>query len=59
MEPYYTTEDWKSGQKWSHYSQRMRYPTGLENSDPVEYKNALQLLGGDNNMMVPLWWAIH
>lgn len=58
MESFYTTEDWKSGQKWSHYIQRMRYTTALENSDPTEYKNALNLLGGENTMMVPLWWAI-
>ena len=59
MEPYYTTEDWKSGQKWSHYVQRMRYTTALENSDSKQYQNALNLLGGENTMMVPLWWAIH
>nr|WP_304954321.1 SusD/RagB family nutrient-binding outer membrane lipoprotein [uncultured Bacteroides sp.] len=36
----------------------MRYPTSLENADVTEYNHALQLLGGENNMMVPLWWAI-
>ena len=58
MESFYTTEDWKSGQKWSHYIQRMRYTTALENSDKEQYQNALNLLGGDNTMMSPLWWAI-
>ena len=57
-EKYYTPEDWKNGQKWSHYTQRLRYPSALENSDKEQYQNALNLLGGENTMMVPLWWAI-
>ena len=59
MESYYTPQDYLTGQKWSHYTQRMRYPTGLENADKEQYQNALKLLGGENTMMVPLWWAIH
>lgn len=60
MESYYTTNDWKTGQKWYHYTQRMRYPTALENSDKEQFQHALDLLGTDQNtMMVPIWWAIH
>ena len=59
MESYYTPQDYLTGQKWSHYTQRMRYPTALENADKEQYQNALNLLGGENTMMVPLWWAIH
>lgn len=48
-----------TGQKWNMFTQRMRYPTSLENADPEEYKHALELLGGGNFMTTPLWWAIH
>lgn len=48
----------KEGQKWGMFTQRMRYPTSLENADANEYKHALELLGGENTMMTPLWWAI-
>ena len=59
MEKHYTTEDWKNGQKWYHYTQRMRYPVALENADKEQYQYALELLGTtENTMMVPLWWAI-
>jgi len=49
----------KDGQTWGMFTQRMRYPTSLQNADPEEYKHALQLLGGENTMMQPLWWTIH
>lgn len=48
-----------TGQKWNMFTQRMRYPTSLENADPEEYAHALELLGGGNFMTTPLWWAIH
>lgn len=48
----------KDGQKWGMFTQRMRYPTSLENADVNEYNHALELLGGENTMMTPLWWAI-
>ena len=51
-------ESWKSGQKWQYYPQRMRYPTTLDNANPTEYKHALELLGGANTTMVPLWWSL-
>lgn len=59
MDGMYTQESWVNGQKWYHYTQRMRYTTALENSDKEQYQNALGLLGATtNNMMTPLWWAI-
>ncbi len=59
MEKYIQASEWKNGQKWYHYTQRMRYPTALENADKEQNQNALQLLGAeDNTMMTPLWWAI-
>lgn len=60
MEKYISNPaDWTNGQKWYHFTQRMRYPTALENADKEQYMNALQLLGtNENTMMTPLWWAI-
>lgn len=56
-------EAWKpssylDGQKWQYYPQRMRFPSSLNNADPEGYAYALQLLGGANNVMTPLWWSI-
>ena len=48
---------WKDGQKWEFYPQRMRYPSSLENADPDGYKQAVELLGGSDNMITPLWWT--
>lgn len=54
-----TSQDYKNGQKWEFFTQRMRYPTSLENADKAEFERALQLLGASSNtMMTPLWWAI-
>lgn len=36
----------------------MRYPTTLDNANPTEYNHALELLGGANTTMVPLWWSL-
>ena len=41
---------WKDGQKWEFYPQRMRYPSSLENADPEGYKQAVELLGGSDNL---------
>ena len=46
---------WKDGQKWEFYPQRMRYPSSLENADPEGYKQAVELLGGSDNIITPLW----
>ena len=48
---------WKDGQKWEFYPQRMRYPPSLENADPEGYKQAVELLGGSDNIITPLWWT--
>ena len=52
-------DSWKSGQKWDFYPQRMRYPTALENADPEGYRKAVDLLGGKDVIITPLWWAKH
>lgn len=57
MEPYWSTTSYTKGQDWTLYPQRMRYPTSLKNADPTGYNQALQLLGGDDNIMSPLWWS--
>ena len=49
---------WESGQNWQYYPQRMRYPTTLNNANPTEYNHALDLLGGANTTMTPLWWSL-
>lgn len=49
---------WKDGQKWEFYPQRMRYPSSLENADPEGYKQAVELLGGSDNIITPLWWTL-
>ena len=48
---------WKDEQKWEFYPQRMRYPSSLENADPEGYKQAVELLGGSDNIITPLWWT--
>ena len=48
---------WKDGQKWEFYPQRMRYPSSLENADPEGYKQAVELLGGSDKIITPLWWT--
>lgn len=48
---------WKDGQKWEFCPQRMRYPSSLENADPEGYKQAVELLGGSDNIITPLWWT--
>ena len=57
MEPYWSTASYTKGQSWNLYPQRMRYPTSLKNADPAGYNQALQLLGGEDNIMTPLWWS--
>ncbi len=54
----WTPNAWESGQSWKYYPQRMRYPMSLLTSDEVEYYHALELLGGSNTTMVPLWWSL-
>lgn len=49
---------WQSGQSWKYYPQRMRYPQSLLTSDEAAYNHAVELLGGKDNTMTPLWWSM-
>lgn len=49
---------WEKGQSWKYYPQRLRYPSSLRDADKAEYDHALQLLGGENTTMTPLWWSM-
>ncbi|MDG5798895.1 SusD/RagB family nutrient-binding outer membrane lipoprotein [Marinilabiliaceae bacterium ANBcel2] len=41
-----------------HLPQRLPYPSGLRNSNPDGYEQAVSLLNGDDAVLTPLWWAI-
>lgn len=41
------------------FPQRVRYPSGLKNSNAAGYDQAVQLLGGPDEVLTPLWWAKH
>lgn len=41
------------------FPQRVKYPSGLGNSNPAGYQQALSALGGEDNVLTPLWWAKH
>ncbi|HEY1115417.1 MAG TPA: SusD/RagB family nutrient-binding outer membrane lipoprotein [Chitinophagaceae bacterium] len=41
------------------YPQRLRYPSSLKNSNPKGYEQAVGLLGGEDAVLTPLWWAKH
>lgn len=43
--------------KVAFYPQRLKYPSNLENNVSEGYKQAVELLGGDDNLFTPLWWA--
>ena len=43
---------WQSGQTISVYPQRLRYPSNLPN-----LSGAIGVLGGENTVITPLWWA--
>lgn len=59
MRSFWSPDSYLSGQTWKYYPQRMRYPSSLKNADPEGYNHALDLLGGDDTTMSPLWWAKH
>lgn len=40
-----------------NFPQRIKYPSGLANSNPKGYQQALQLLNGPDAVSTPLWWA--
>ncbi len=39
------------------FPQRVKYPSTFENNIPVGYAQAVQLLGGPDEVHTPLWWA--
>lgn len=39
------------------FPQRIPYPSFLSNNVPEGYKQALNLLNGDDKVLTPLWWA--
>lgn len=41
------------------FPQRLRYPSGLKNSNATGYDQAVSLLGGPDEVLTPLWWAKH
>ncbi len=54
-----TKENVKNSQQYKFFPQRLRYPSSLENSNAEGYKQALEKLGGSNDIFAPLWWAKH
>jgi len=40
-----------------NFPQRLRYPSGLKNSNAVGYNQAVGFLGGGDEVLTPLWWA--
>ncbi len=41
----------------NYFPQRLKYPSNLENNVPEGYQQAVDLLGGDDKIFTPLWWA--
>ncbi len=41
------------------FPQRLKYPSSLQNSNPAGYEKAKGLLGGEDAVLTPLWWAKH
>ena len=41
------------------FPQRMKYPSALQNSNAAGYKQAVDALGGPDDVLTPLWWAQH
>lgn len=40
-----------------NFPQRLRYPSGLKNSNAAGYNQAVGFLGGADDVLTPLWWA--
>jgi hypothetical protein len=58
METTWTPNSYKEKQSSKVFPQRLRYPSSLQNADPQGYAKAIELLGGADNTLTPLWWAI-
>jgi hypothetical protein len=41
------------------FPQRLKYPSGLQNSNVNGYNQAVKELGGPDATLTPLWWAEH
>ena len=41
------------------FPQRLKYPSSLQNSNVSGYNQAVSALGGEDNVLTPLWWAQH
>ena len=39
------------------FPQRLKYPSGLRNSNAAGYTQAVGFLGGADDVFTPLWWA--
>ncbi|MBF9252690.1 SusD/RagB family nutrient-binding outer membrane lipoprotein [Pontibacter sp. 172403-2] len=41
------------------FPQRLKYPSSLQNTNANGYRQAVGFLGGEDNVLTPLWWAQH
>ncbi|KYP14455.1 SusD/RagB family nutrient-binding outer membrane lipoprotein [Flavihumibacter sp. CACIAM 22H1] len=39
------------------FPQRLKYPSSLQSSNQAGYDQAISLLGGEDGVLTPLWWA--
>lgn len=56
--PSLTTANFMSNQV-GFFPQRLKYISGLRNSNPIGYAQAVEFLGGADSVFTPLWWAKH
>ena len=54
--PALTTSDYMNS-RVNFFPQRMKYPSGLQNSNVNGYKQAVGGLNGPDDVLTPLWWA--
>lgn len=54
--PALTTANFMTNQV-GFFPQRLRYTSGLRNSNPAGYAQAVGFLGGADDVFTPLWWA--
>lgn len=45
------------GNQVGFFGQRLKYPASFESNVPAGHSQAVQLLGGPDNVHTPLWWA--
>lgn len=58
--PALTAANATAGNSVAFFPQRIKYPSGLQNSNPEGYSQAVSLLGaGGDAVLTPLWWAKH